>query len=201
LPEERRRGRDFVIPPGEHELMLTEANEKLSWLLRFLQGTGCRPGEAYNATGRHYDRRRKAIVFRWDAVAPDYIHKTARRTKKDRVVYLDDEMDELVRELVGRHPSGPLFPSRLGNPWTNASVYQALKRVRERLGLTGKCIAYSYRHTFATHWLLAGGSIKVLAELMGNSVTMIEKHYGHLDAAPEVMRQLLNTFRQHQKVG
>jgi integrase len=201
LPEERRRGRDFVIPPGEHEQMVADANPKLAGLLRFFDGTGCRPGEAYNATAKHYDPRRKAIVFRWDAQAPDYIHKTAKKTKKDRVIFLDDEMDEMMRELVRRHPTGPLFASRLGNRWTNASVYQALKRVRSRLGLTGKCIAYSYRHTFATNWLLDGGSIKVLAELLGNSVAMIEKHYGHLDAAPEVMRKLLNSFREQQKAG
>ncbi|MNW17986.1 hypothetical protein D3C71_2173630 [compost metagenome] len=55
---------------------------------------------------------------------------------------------------------------------------------------------YSYRHTFATRWLLAGGSIKVLADLLGNSVRMIERHYGHLDADPHAMLRLLDAFRQ-----
>jgi integrase len=70
-----------------------------------------------------------------------------------------------------------------------------LKRLRKKLKLTdGKMIAYSYRHTFATDWLLDGGSIKILADLMGNSVAMIEKHYGHLEVDPGRMRQLLTAF-------
>ena len=62
-------------------------------------------------------------------------------------------------------------------------------------------IAYSYRHTFATDWLLDGGSIKVLADLMGNSVAMIEKHYGHLDVDPGRMQQLLFGFTERLRAS
>jgi integrase len=57
-------------------------------------------------------------------------------------------------------------------------------------------VAYSYRHTFATRWLLAGGSVKILADLLGTSLKMIERHYGHLDADPAAMRRVLAQFRQ-----
>ena len=194
VPDARRRSRDFVLPTGEHEALVSESNPKLARLLQFLHGTGCRPGEAYNASAKHYDPVRKAIVFRWDAQAPDYVHKTARKTKKDRVIYLTDELNEMVASLAKKHPTGVLFRNKLNKAWGNGSVHQALKRVRDRLKLEGKMIAYSYRHTFATRWLLAGLSIKILADLMGNSVQMIERHYGHLDAEPEIMRRRLIEF-------
>ena len=39
---------------------------------------------------------------------------------------------------------------------------------------------YAYRHTYATRWLANGGDPVTLALLMGTSVDMIAKTYGHL---------------------
>jgi integrase len=196
------RGRDYVLQAGEHAKLVGAAKPYFSDLLEFLHATGCRPGEAYHATAKNYDRARTAIVFRHDAEPPDYVHKTAGRTGKDRVIYLTDDLRAMVERLAVKYPSGPLFRNRDARPWTNSSVYLMLKRLRKKLRLTeGKMIAYSYRHTFATDWLLDGGSIKVLADLMGNSVAMIEKHYGHLDVDPGRMRELLAAFSDHQRAS
>ncbi len=195
------RGRDYVLPPGEHAKLLTVAKPYFADVIQFLHGTGCRPGEAYNPTARNYDRTRGAIVYRHDAEPPDYVHKTARKTGKDRVIFLTAELKEMVERLSMKYPTGLLFRNRDGRPWTNSSVYLMLRRLRTKLGLAGKMIAYSYRHTFATNWLLDGGSIKVLADLMGNSVAMIEKHYGHLDVDPGRMWQLLSSFAERQRAS
>jgi integrase len=196
------RGRDYVLQTGEHARLVGVAKPYFAELLEFLHGTGCRPGEAYNATAKNYDRAQGAIVYRHDAEPPDYVHKTSRRTGKDRVIYLTAGLRETIERLVVRYPTGPLLRNRDRRPWTNSSVYLMLKRLRAKLGLTaGKMIAYSYRHTFATDWLLDGGSIKVLADLMGNSVAMIEKHYGHLDADPGRMQQLIAAFTERQRAS
>ena len=196
------RGRDYVLLPGEHRKLVGVAKPYFADLLEFLYGTGCRPGEAYYATAKNYDRTHGAIVHRHDAEPPDYVHKTARKTGKDRVIYLNADLREMVERLSLKYPTGPLLRNRDGRPWTNSSVYLMLKRLRTKLGLTaGKMIAYSYRHTFATDWLLDGGSIKVLADLMGNSVAMIEKHYGHLDVDPGRMQQLLFGFTERLRAS
>lgn len=52
---------------------------------------------------------------------------------------------------------------------------------------------YSFRHYYATQRILAGVSVYVVAENMGTSVPMIEKHYGHLKpelAADELTREI-----------
>jgi integrase len=196
------RGRDYVLQAGEHAKLVGVAKPYFANLLEFLHATGCRPGEAYHATARNYDPARAAIVFRHDAESPEYVHKTARRTGKDRVIYLTDQLRAMVERLSVKYPAGPLFRNRDGRPWTNSSVHLMLKRLRKKLELTaGKMIAYSYRHTFATDWLLDGGSIKVLADLMGNSVAIIEKHYGHLDVAPGRMRETLSAFSDRQRAS
>ena len=192
------RGREYVLQPDEHEKLVAIAKPHFADLLKFLKGTGCRPGEAYHAEATHYDRKLGAIIYRWDATE-GYIHKTAQKTGKDRVIYLAPDLVALVQRLCEKNPTGYLFRNRDGGQWTDSAVYLMLKRLRTRLKLISKMIAYSYRHTFATNWLKNGGSIKVLAELMGNSVAMIEQHYGHLDADRETMRKLLCTFNANQK--
>jgi integrase len=187
-----------VLKPGEHEAMLSISKPYFADLLTFLEGTGCRPGEVYHCEAMHFDRDLGAIVFRWDATE-GYIHKTAQKTGRDRVIFLSPHLVALTQRLCDKHPTGYLFQNRDGGQWTDSSVYLMLKRLRKRLKLTSKMIPYSYRHTFATNWLKMGGSIKVLADLMGNSVAIIEHHYGHLDADRGTLRKLLCSFKANQK--
>jgi integrase len=197
LEAEGSRGRDYVLKPGEHAQIVAIAKPYFADLLNFLEGTGCRPGEAYHLEAFHYNRAEGAIVYRWDATE-GYVHKTAQRTQKDRVIYLTPDLVQVVERLCKKHPTGCLFRNRDGRRWTDSAVYLMLKRLRGKLGFRHKMIAYSYRHTFATNWLKEGASIKILAELMGNSVAIIEKHYGHLDADRATMRKKLCDFRQRQ---
>jgi len=192
------RGREYVLKPDEHDKMVSISKPYFADLLTFLEGTGCRPGEVYHCEAVHFDRSLGAIVFQWDATE-GYVHKTAQKTGKDRVIFLTPDQVALVERLCAKYPSGYLFRNRDGKQWTDSSVYLMLKRLRKRLKLTSKMIPYSYRHTFATSWLKNGGSIKVLADLMGNSVAIIEHHYGHLDADRETLRKLLCDFKANLK--
>ncbi|HET7760526.1 MAG TPA: hypothetical protein VFK62_11430, partial [Gaiellaceae bacterium] len=73
-----------------------------------------------------------------------------------------------------------LFPATRGgyvqlDTWRNREWYPALDAAGiEKRG------PYHLRHTFATEALAAGVSIFELARLMGTSVKMIDKTYGHL---------------------
>jgi hypothetical protein len=64
-----------------------------------------------------------------------------------------------------------------------------------------KLTAYSYRHTFATNWLLAGKFIELLAEIMGNSPPTIRKHYAHLCSDKGAIRKQLEEFMKREQVG
>ena len=59
----------------------------------------------------------------------------------------------------------------------------------KRAKLPADCTAYSLRHTHASQALLNGMNIKLLADNLGTSVAMIEKHYGKFLAASR--RQLV----------
>lgn len=67
-----------------------------------------------------------------------------------------------------------------------------------KLGITPAPTAYRFRHTYATDWLLNGGSIKVLADLIGTSVSMIERHNGHLMVDKERVRTIMTSVMKNR---
>lgn len=65
--------------------------------------------------------------------------------------------------------------------------YTALRRACKLAKLDEGVTAYAMRHTAAT-WLIAKGlSVKLVADYLGTSAEMIERHYGH--AAPGYLEQ------------
>ena len=90
---------------------------------------------------------------------------------------------------------GLLFPAPAGghidiNNWRGRQWTPAL----EAAGVAHRRI-YDLRHTYATWSLAAGIDIFTLARVMGTSVKMIDRTYGHLVAgADEYERELLDRF-------
>ena len=85
-----------------------------------------------------------------------------------------------VESLPPRLDTPLLFPASRGryvqlDTWRSRKWYPAL----EAAGIA-KSGPYHLRHTFATEALAGGVSIFELARLMGTSVKMIDKTYGHL---------------------
>ena len=73
----------------------------------------------------------------------------------------------MVRGLVAncKRKTDYLFRNHYGKPYTPASLADAFRGVRERLEMP-HLVPYAYRHTLATNWLTAGGSVDVLAEIL-----------------------------------
>jgi hypothetical protein len=154
------------------------------WLLRV---TGARPIELRNAEAHNYQNGR--LVFRWNA-QKGYVHKTARKTQRDRLIFLTPEAQAYVAECCRRFPEGPIFRTLRGDPWSPQNVTQKwrhwlLKRPKvvaylQEHGIDPKQMrTYNFRHSAISKWLDDGGDIYVASQLFGTSVKMIEKRYGH----------------------
>lgn len=98
-------------------------------------------------------------------------------------------MQDLCRELIAKHPAGPIFLNSRGKPWTRNAIRMRFRNLRRKLKLKG-VVAYCYRHTFATDGLERGVPIATMAELLGHSSTaMLSAHYGHLSQKGTYLRQ------------
>jgi integrase len=175
--------RERVVTAGEHDTITdTVRDEAFRTFLAAMRGTGCRPGEVARVTARHFNAEEGTWTFQR--------HKTVKKTRKPRVVYLTPPLTELCRQLAARYPEGPLFRNSRGKPWTRNAIRCRFRRLRAKLKLGPGVVAYSYRHTFATEGLGAGVPIATMAELLGHvDTTMISEHYGHLDQKTAHLRE------------
>lgn len=190
----RSRGQEAYIGHAIWKTLIGRVgatNHAFADMLRFLHGTGCRPSEAYHVEARYYRPGERCVVYPGHPGTADFAWKNARKSGKDRVIFLTDELAEIVERRVKEHPTGPVFQSRHGRRWCQEAVSVNLRWYAKRLGITPAPTAYGFRHTYATNWLLSGGSIKVLADLIGTSVSMIERHYGHIMADKDRVRAMM----------
>jgi integrase len=199
-PKARSRSRDCLITPEDHLRILADCRaSSMRKLIIALENTGARPGELVNARTTDWDEELGAVVYYADdrRREDEFRHKNAKH--KDRFIYFTGEALDMVRELVKARPSGSvLFPSNRGTPYRKGSVISYFEQMRRRLGMPNLS-PYSYRHTFATNWLVAGKSIEILGELLGNSPQTIRKHYAHLCGHRHAIRGMLEEFKRGQR--
>lgn len=91
--------------------------------------------------------------------------------------------DDRVFTTVTGKPAKSLYSSLIEDLLTEADL---------RKGADGTPrTTYSFRHTYATFRLQEGVDVYFLAEQMGTSVQMIEKHYGHVNTIKHADRVLV----------
>jgi len=181
-----------VISKADAEAVFKASSVHLRDLLRLLWDTGCRPDEAYHLQAKDYDRENKCIVYSKNAKRPEYVWKNAKKSQKDRVIYLMPEMVEMVEAKIAQRPTGYLFQTKFGKRWNREKVCQQLRqRIQQTHGVGFGVTPYAFRHTYITNRLRGGGSIKVVADLCGTSVDQIEKTYSHIHDDKKGMRELM----------
>lgn len=159
-----------------------------------LEQTGCRPGEVSTVTAEHVNLDLGVWIL--DE------HKTEEKTGEPRVIILTPEMVELTRQLMAKHPEGPLFRNEDGRPWNRNAIRCRFRRVRKKLKLGGDLVAYLYRHAVCTDLLESGTGIAQAAEILGHKGTeMIMRHYSKLRERREHLRDQLKKARGEARDG
>jgi integrase len=148
-------------------------------LVMFAAATGLRPGEWIALERRDIDPAARVVYVR-----RAYRNGRLKCTKTEgsvRAVPLQEIALDAIARLPTRADTDLLFPSLRG-------TYFDLHNFRTRewkpaqlaVGITPLRRVYDLRHTFATFALRAGISTFDLSRYMGASLTMIDRHYGHL---------------------
>lgn len=135
----RSRWAEVYVSPAVWKRLIDwvgATNHAFADLLRFVRGTGCRPSEAYHVEARYYRRAERCVVYPGQPAADEFAWKNARRSGKDRVIFLSSELVEVVERRVAEHPVGPVFRSRHNNRWAQEAVSVNLRWYAKKLGIT-----------------------------------------------------------------
>jgi len=144
----------------------------------FAAATGLRPSELFGLDRRDVDRR-LGVVYVRRAYANGRIKDTKTRLSTRAVPLQAKALAALDQLPASDNPI--LFPNTRGGRidfrifgckhWRPAQTKAGIDPVR---GL------YDLRHTYATFALRAGVPVFAVSRFMGTSITMIDRHYGHL---------------------
>lgn len=145
------RGEEAYVKRDVFDRIIGATNQNFRDLLRLMWETGCRPDEAYHVEGRYYHKADKCIVYPGKPKEGDYCWKNAKKNRKrvDRLIYLTDELAEMVETRIAKHPKGPIFLTKQKTPWTREAVSVALRWYAKKLKITTAPTAYGLRHTYA----------------------------------------------------
>jgi integrase len=163
-------------------------------LVLFAAATGLRPGEWLALEHRDIDHQARVVYVR-RALRNGRI-KNPKTNGSVRAVPLQATALAALAALPTTPHSPLLFPAPRGGYLDLHNFrYRDWKPAQRAIGIDPLRRIYDLRHTFATFALRAGVSTFDLSRYMGASLTMIDRHYGHLAKdGREYAINLLDTY-------
>ncbi len=148
-------------------------------MCRLMLEAGLRVGEVVALRPKHLDMTTCRLLVRKGKGA------------KDRVLWIRDELRDLIGEWLGRRPESLwLFPTRKGGQVSTRYMREMVKRMarRARVAEWERLAPHSLRHTFATDLSRETTNLRLVQKALGHadlSSTMVytHVHYGELEVA------------------
>lgn len=159
--------RELFLDVMERRALLLQAEGAVRDLIEAVIHTGCRAGELVSARRSAFDSRTQSLSVN-GKTGPRTIPLTAAAT------------EFFARCARHKLPSAFLLTRDDGMPWAHSDWDELVRAAASRACLPRGTCLYALRHSFITQALLDGVSTLEVAKIVGTSLAMIEKHYGHL---------------------
>src|SRR5256714_10912165 len=148
-------------------------------MILFAAATGLRPAEWIALEKRDIDRTERVVYVR-----RSFTRRELKITKTEasmRAVPLQARALDALDRIKDSNGSPLLFPGERGG-YLDIHHFRPFqwRPAQKAAGIDPLRRVYDLRHTFATFALRAGISTFDLSRYMGASLTMIDRHYGHL---------------------
>jgi len=161
------RRRELFLDVTQRRALLAKSQGAVRRLIEAVMHTGCRAGELTSARRSSFDARTKSLTV---------TGKTGART-----IPLTPAAVELFTQFAkDKLPNAPLLTRQDGKPWAHSDWDEYVKDAAACAELPPETCLYTLRHSFITQALLDGVSTLEVSKIVGTSLAMIEKHYGHL---------------------
>jgi integrase len=171
--EEADAARIRYLSLDESRRLINAAQGEFRDLVRAALATGCRFGELAALQVRDFNDDSGTV------------HVRASKTGKDRHVVLNDEGVALFKRLSAGRPGVELMLRKAdGARWGKSNQFRPMGDACSVGKIEPPANFHCLRHTYASHSVMAGAPLMVVARNLGHSDTrMVEKHYGHLSAS------------------
>lgn len=114
-----------------------------------------------------------------------YIRVTGKGDKQRLVPISSTARERILRYLEVRRSARAgeetLFLNNRGSSLTRVMIFTILREAARRAGIEKKISPHTFRHSFATHLLEGGASIRQVQELLGHESILTTEIYTHLD--------------------
>ena len=145
-------------------------------ILELLYATGLRVGELVSLNVTDVDRQ-ESYIRCWGKGAKERIVHLYPKALEELKNYLSQARLALVGSRKGETA---LFVNHRGDRLTRQWVWNILKTYGEKAGLRQRITPHTLRHSFATHLLQNGASLRHVQELLGHSSISTTQVYTHV---------------------
>ena len=184
------RSTPFLERPEDIRRLYLALPEPHNMIFIFGEQTGCRVGEILGMHWRDIDLPGRKIHVRQQMQDGKLC---MLKDRESRIVPLATSLAPILEAWKLKTGGvGPLFtpscPTRGGRPDLGSpaqfvrphTVHKALAKALKACELPKMTLYQCTRHTFASQWVMNGGSMEELAKIMGHSSTSTTQHYAHL---------------------
>lgn len=111
------------------------------------------------------------------------------------MLYLDDRSNRENRERSGAASRGEevVFLSNRNSKLSRVMVFTIIRQATEAAGITKTVSPHTFRHSFATHLLAGGASVRQVQDLLGHENITTTEIYTHLN--PDHLRDAIDKIK------
>ena len=158
-PKIQRNAPEVLSKEEVKALLDACVTDKSRLLLELMYSSGLRVSECLNLRVEDIDFEENMCLVKQG------------KGKQDRTTVLSRNLAQNLRLFLEKKSisSGPIFMNKQGLALGVRNAQKIVSRAAERAGITKNVSPHKLRHSFATHLLDAGVSIRVIQELLGHS--------------------------------
>jgi integrase len=178
LPENNARLHYLSMDECQRLLNACKASHMRAMVVMALH-TGMRRGEILNLTWQTVDFNTGSILVR------------ESKNGQPRHIPMDSTVRHLLSGYIPTSAADHVFPRASGG--RRSTVQKAFRNARRRAGMAHLHF-HDLRHTFASHWVMSGGDLYVLKDILGHKSISMTQRYAHL--SPTFKRTMVDRMER-----
>ena len=132
-------------------------------------------------TGARYGELAALRASDFNSDSGTVVISQSKSGKARHVVLTDEGADFFKAATAGKPGDAAIFTTPTGAPWTKSAQTRPMADACRNGKITPPIGFHGLRHTWASHAVMNGVPLLVVAKNLGHADTrMVERHYGHL---------------------